>query len=70
MRSFMKSLKEYIYEVSLTEGLLHRVKNKEVSHDAIIKEFLEENYNINGSYTIKEIKHKFIVSLLFSKIII
>ena len=59
----MKSLKEYIHEVSLTEGLLDRVKNKEVSHDAIIKEFLEENYNINGSYTIKEKGNEFIVNV-------
>ena len=31
--------------------------------ESIIKTFLEENYNIDGSYTIKEIKHKFIVDV-------
>ena len=41
MKSFMKSLKEYIEEVSLNEGLLDRVKNKEVNHEAVVKEFLE-----------------------------
>ena len=44
----MRSLKEY-----MTEGLLDRVKNKEVNHDALIKEFLEANYDIRGSYVIK-----------------
>ena len=37
----MKSLKEYIYE-----GLLDRVKNKEVNHEALIKElqsFVKQN---------------------------
>jgi hypothetical protein len=64
----VKSLKEYIYEVSftegsLTEGLLDRVKNKEVNHEVIVKEFLEANYKITGSYTIKETKGKFIVDV-------
>ena len=59
MKSFMKSLKEYI-----DEGLLDRVKNKEVNHDALIKEFLEANYDIRWcSYTIKNIKRKFIVDV-------
>ena len=49
----MKSLKEYIYEVSLTEGLLDRVKNKEVNHKVFVEEFLEANYKFSGSYTIK-----------------
>ena len=59
----MKALKEYIYEVSLTEGLLDRVKNKEVNHKIFMEEFLETNYKINGSYTIKETKNKFIVDV-------
>ena len=63
MKSFMKSLKEYIYEVSLTEGLLDRVKNKEVSHEILIEEFLKENYDIRGSYTIKETKDGFVVDV-------
>ena len=57
----MKALKEYIYE-----GLLDRVKNKEVNHDALIKEFLEANYKFSspGSpYTIKETKSGFIVNV-------
>ena len=54
----MKALKEYIYE-----GLLDRVKNKEVNHKIFIEEFLETNYKINGSYTIKETKNKFIVDV-------
>ena len=59
MKLFMKSLKEYI-----VEGLLDRVKNKEVNHDALIKEFLEANYDIRWcSYTIKNIKRKFIVDV-------
>ena len=44
----MRSLKEY-----MAEGFLDRVKNKEVNHDALIKEFLEANYDIRGSYVIK-----------------
>ena len=59
----MKSLKEYIYEVSLTEGLLDRVKNKEVNHEILIEEFLKENYDIRGSYTIKETKDGFVVDV-------
>ena len=64
----MKSLKEYIYEVSLTEGslyegLLDRVKNKEVNHEAVVKEFLEANYEIKGSYTIKKTKKGFTVNV-------
>ena len=58
MKSFMKSLKEY-----MAEGLLDRVKNKEVNHDALIKEFLEANYDIRGSYTIKETKDGFVVDV-------
>jgi hypothetical protein len=58
MKSFMKSLKEYI-----AEGLLDRVKNKEVNHDALIKEFLEENYKFFDSYTIKETKNGFVVDV-------
>ena len=63
MKSFMKSLKEYIYEVSLNEGLLDRVKNKEVNHEAVVKEFLEANYEIKGSYTIKKTKKGFTVDI-------
>ena len=54
----MKSLKEYI-----VEGLLDRVKNKEVDHKVFIEEFLKENYKIKGSYTIKETNNKFIVDV-------
>ena len=63
MKSFMKSLKEYIYEVSLTEGLLDRVKNKDVDHKILVEEFLKENYKIHGSYTIKETKEGFVVNV-------
>ena len=59
----MKSLKEYIYEVSLNEGLLDRVKNKEVNHEILIEEFLKENYDIRGTHTIKETKDGFIVDV-------
>ena len=59
----MKSLKEYIHEGLLDEGLLDRVKNKEVNHDALIKEFLKDNYKINGSYTIKGTKDGFVVDV-------
>ena len=58
MKSFMKSLKEYI-----EEGLLDRVKNKEVNHDAIIKEFLKDNYEIDGSYSIKDTNNKLVVDV-------
>ena len=58
MKSFMKSLKEYI-----AEGLLDRVKNKEVSHEALIKEFLETNYKFRGSYTIKAANKGFVVDV-------
>ena len=56
MKLFMKSLKEYIYE-----GLLDRVKNKEVNHKVLIEEFLEANYHFGGSYTIKDTNNGFIV---------
>ena len=58
MKIFMKSLKEYIDEV-----LLDRVKNKEVSHEILIEEFLKENYKIYGAYTIKETNNKFVVDV-------
>ena len=54
----MKSLKEYI-----AEGLLDRVKNKEVSHEVIVRDFLETNYKFRGSYTIKETKEGFVVDV-------
>ena len=54
----MKSLKEY-----MTEGLLDRVKNKEVDHTAIVKEFLEANYKFRRSYSIKEINNKLVVDV-------
>ena len=54
----MKSLKEYI-----NEGLLDRVKNKEVNHEILIEEFLKENYEIRGSYTIKSTNKGFIVDV-------
>ena len=55
----MKSLKEYI-----DEGLLDRVKNKEVDHKGLIEEFLKENYKIYGAYTIKETNNnKFVVDV-------
>ena len=73
----MKSLKEYIYEVSLTEGsftdgsftegsftegLLDRVKNKDVNHEALIKEFLKENYFIDP-YEIKTTNNKLVIDV-------
>ena len=58
MKIFMKSLKEYI-----AEGLLDRVKNKEVDHKILIEEFLKENYKIYGTYTIKETNNKFVVDV-------
>ena len=58
----MKSLKEYIYEVSFTEGLLDRVKNKDVNHEALIKEFLKENYFID-SYEIKATNNKLVIDV-------
>ena len=54
----MKSLKEY-----MTEGLLDRVKNKEVDHSAVVKEFLETNYKFRRSYSIKEINNKLVVDV-------
>ena len=54
----MKSLKEY-----MTEGLLDRVKNKEVVHSAVVKEFLEANYKFYRSYSIKEINNKLVVDV-------
>ena len=66
----MKSLKEYIDEVLLNEGLLDRVKNKEVDHKIhhkilieVIEDFLKENYKIYGDYTIKETNNKFVVDV-------
>jgi hypothetical protein len=55
----------------IREGLLDRVKNKEVNHDALIKEFLEANYNIWGGYTIDTSEFPFKVSTtgkVFAKI--
>ena len=54
----MKSLKEYI-----GEGLLDRVKNKEVNHKILIEEFLETNYKIAGSYDIKVTKNGSVVDV-------
>ena len=54
----MKSLKEYI-----CEGLLDRVKNKEVNHKVFVEEFLEANYKTRSSYTIKETKSGFVVDV-------
>ena len=54
----MKTLKEYI-----TEGLLDRVKNKEVNHEVIVKEFLEANYDIRGPYAIKTTNKGFVVDV-------
>ena len=59
----MKSLKEYITEGLLCEGLLDRVKNKDASHEAIIKDFLEANYKFSGSYTIKATNKGFIIDV-------
>lgn len=60
----MKTLKEYINEVLLTEGILDIEDNinYDISKD-VIKEFLKENYKIHGSYTIKETKNGFIVDV-------
>ena len=54
----MKSLKEYI-----NEGLLDRVKNKEVSHEILIEEFLKDNYKIDGPYAIKTTDKGFVVDV-------
>ena len=54
----MKSLKEYV-----EEGLLDRVKNKEVSHEILIEEFLKENYKIDGPYAIKTTDKGFVVDV-------
>ena len=55
----MKSLKERIIESLLDDEdeVFDSVKEN------IIKEFLETNYKIRGSYTIKEIKNKFVVGI-------
>ena len=54
----MKSLKEYI-----NEGLLDRVKNKEVNHEILVEDFLKENYKIDGPYTIKTTDNGFVVDV-------
>ena len=54
----MKTLKEYIFE-----GLLDRVKNKEVNHEVIVRDFLEENYKFDGPYTIKTTNKGFVVDV-------
>ena len=54
----MKTLKEYI-----TEGLLDRVKNKEVNHEVIVRDFLEANYKFDGPYTIKTTNKGFVVDV-------
>ena len=59
----MKSLREYITEGLLCEGLLDRVKNKEVNHKVFVEEFLEANYKTRSSYTIKETKSGFVVDV-------
>ena len=59
----MKSLKEYITEGLLCEGLLDRVKNKEVNHKIFIEEFLEENYKIRGSYTVNDTNKRLIIDV-------
>ncbi len=46
----------------IREGLLDRVKNKDVNHDALVKEFLENNYDIHGGYTIDTSEFPFKVS--------
>ena len=58
----MKTLKEYINEVLLTEGILDIENNinYDISKD-VIEEFLKENYNIKGAHTIKKTKNGFVV---------
>ena len=58
VKSFMKSLNEYV-----NEGLLDRVKNKEVNHEILIEEFLKENYEIRGPYAIKTTDKGFVVDV-------
>ena len=60
----MKTLKEYINEVLLTEGLLDIENNinYDISKD-VIEEFLKENYNIKGAHTIKKTKDGFVVDV-------
>ena len=57
----MKTLKEYI-----TEGILDiedniNIDTSDMTKD-VIEQFLKENYNIVGSYTIKETKNGFMVN--------
>lgn len=47
----MISLKEYV-----NEGLLDRVKNKEANHEALITEFIRENYTISGQLQLRKVK--------------
>lgn len=47
----MISLKEYV-----NEGLLDRVKNKDVNHEALITEFIRENYTISGLLQLRKVK--------------
>lgn len=47
----MISLKEYI-----NEGLLDRVKDKEINHEALITEFIRENYTISGQLQLRKVK--------------
>ena len=55
----MKSLKEHILE-----GLLDIENNINADiTEAVIEQFLKENYDIRGSYTIKETKKGFVVDI-------
>ena len=60
----MEGIKTYVKRnIELQEGLLDRVKNKDVNHEELVKEFLEENYNITGEYTIDTTKIPYVVNL-------
>ena len=55
----MKTLKEYI-----VEGLLDRVKNKEVNHEDLIRDYLKNNYACKqNNYNIEVIDGKYIVNV-------
>ena len=63
MEGIKTYIKRNIGNIELQEGLLDRVKNKDVNHEELVKEFLEENYNITGEYTIDTTKIPYVVNL-------
>ena len=58
----MKSLKEHILEGILDIENNINIDTSEMAKD-VIEKFLKDNYNISGSYTIKETKSGFIVDV-------